>query len=355
MLLACLGSMLLFVTSKYQRCASLLTGLATMGLVSIDQHRLQPWAWQFVIVSLVLATAQPSTARTVWRWLVIGIYAWSAWSKIDYGFCVHHGPFLLDGICKAIGFAEGTRTWPANVRYVVAAAIPLFELLVAVGLCGRRTRRFAVCGAAAMHAGLLLSLGPWGHNHQPGVLVWNLFFLVQNWMLFWRHRTGSSVAEVPTTLAATRGNRFAKAVVIAALIWPLFEPLGGCDHWPSWAVYAAKLERVTVYLSESEFSQWPKDRQAYLGQQTVFDEWYPLRLDRWSLDALHAPIYPQDRFQVGVALALVRELGLNQIRIVIEGPANRFTGQRGVHEYVGRESVEKLADSYRLGARPRLE
>ena len=91
----------------------------------------------------------------------------------------------------------------------------------------------------------------------------------------------------------------------------------------------------------------------YIGTQTVPDDWYPLRIDRWSLDVLHAPIYPQDRFQIGVTLGLIQDLGLNQIRIVVEGPANRWTGKRRVDEYRGRESVEKLADSFRCGARPR--
>ena len=36
-----------------RRLACMLVGLTALSLVFIDQHRLQPWAWQFVILSFV--------------------------------------------------------------------------------------------------------------------------------------------------------------------------------------------------------------------------------------------------------------------------------------------------------------
>jgi hypothetical protein len=405
-LLAGLSGLQIIAAPRIRQWDCLLVGLCTFTLVGVDQHRLQPWVWQFFILSIVLATADSVTARAGWRWLVIGIYAWSAWSKLDRGFCVQHGPFLLEGLFKAIGLVGFMQAWPQKVTYTVAGFFPVFELLVAIGLSWSRTRRFAVLGAAMMHVGLLLALGPLGHDHRPGVLVWNAFFMVQNWILFGSQennekqkrpltlspgaqgrgrlspqgrgegiRAGSDfvIDSLETTVAADSktkpnsdggtlgstglavraGNWFAKSVVVAALCWPVLEPFGFCDHWPAWAVYAAKPERVTVFLAEEELSKLPQSMAQYLGARTVFDEWDPIRIDRWSLDAVYVPIYPQDRFQVGVALGLARDLRLNSIRIVIDGPANWWTGKPDVREYVGLESVEKLADSYRFNARPR--
>ena len=386
-----LGFLLFDSKSKSGCWACLLAGATTFGLVCIDQHRLQPWVWQFLILFVVLAFSDDSTARTVWRWLLIGIYGWSAWSKFDLGFCVQHGPFLLEGLFKSLGLLPFMMTFPRNVTYVLAGMIPIFELLVAIGLFWSPTRRIAVVGALVMHCGLLLALGPLGHQHRPGVLVWNLFFLVQNWILFGRHnftndpntigampreisrnevnssdrwgtettlntRDGSDRLALPAkkTVLENMGNAIAKISVITVLMWPLLEPFGYCDHWLAWAVYAAKPERVTVFLSEEEIPKLPVSMRQYVGPQTALDEWYPFRIDRWSLDAVYAPIYPQDRFQVGVALGLVQGLQLKTLRIVIEGPAHWWTGERMVSEFEGLESVETLADSYRCGARPRL-
>ena len=361
---------LLVQAATMWRWACVVMAISSFGLICFDQHRLQPWAWQFLLVAIVLGSAEVATARAAWRWLVIGIYAWSAWSKLEQGFFVQHGPFLLEGFFKSIGLTNSFRFWPENTRYAIAAMIPVFELLVACGLSWSRTRRIAFLGAAFMHVGLLLALGPLGHQHRPGVLVWNLFFLVQNWILFFRGRVERTNA--PLTLALSPadrgegiredavagrtvrvGNSLAWVVVIAALIWPAFESFGFCDHWPAWAVYAAKPERVTVSVHEDELLKLPETLKKYLGQQTVADEWHPLRIDRWSLDAVYVPLYPQDRFQVGVALGLVRDFELEQLRIVIEGPANWRTGKRVIHEFVGLDSIESLANSYRCGAQPR--
>ena len=79
-----------------------------------------------------------------------------------------------------------------------------------------------------------------------------------------------------------------------------------------------------------------------------------LRIDRWSLEALGAPVYPQDRFQVGVALALAEKYNLGQdIRVEIDSPANRWTGNRSTKVYQGAGAIRELAGQYRLNAFPR--
>ena len=338
-----------------RRPACLLIGLTTLSLVSIDQHRLQPWTWQFVILSFVFAIADDATAKSCWRWLVIIIYAWSAWSKMDQGFVIGHGRFLLDGLFKSVGLIQGIETCPESISRVLTATIPIFELLIAIGLCWNRTRFLAVIGAAFMHTALLLALGPFGHRHQPGVLIWNCFFLVQNGMLFLRTSSSQPFTPFNSIVSPIQiRNRLASLLVITAMLWPSLESLGLCDHWPAWAVYAAKPERVTVFVPADELSKLPENLKQYLGHQQIIDDTYPLRMDRWSLEAVYAPIYPQDRFQVGVALCLARRFDLNQIQVVIEGPADRWTGKRTIQRYVGIESLNTLANSYRCNAQPKM-
>lgn len=355
LLIIALGGMLFIKPIKPRRLATLIVGLSTIGLVCFDQHRLQPWVWQFLILTVVLIFAQDGPADELWRWVVIGIYGWSAWSKIDYGFCLQHGPFLLDGLFKAIRLTTLTQNWTATTWAIVAGAIPIFELLVAIGLAMTRTRRIALVGSFIMHVGLLLALGPLGHNHRPGVLLWNLFFLVQNWLLF-RGNSMTAAAQVagPSLQPKTMdGNRFATIFVIGVMTWPILEPYGFCDHWPAWAVYAAKPERVTFFVGEEELKKLPEEMKPYLGTVQGLDQWHSVRIDRWSLDTVLAPIYPQDRFQVGVSLGIVYRFDLKQVRLTIEQPADRLTGKRNIRSFTGRQTLENLANSFRLNARPR--
>lgn len=355
--------LLLFVanSSRLRRFACLASVICSFSLILIDQHRLQPWAWEFLLVAAILATADSATGRQCWRWLIIGVYAWSAWSKMDYGFCLYHGPFLLEGIAKSFHLPHNAAAWPTSVRCTLAGVIPVFEMLVACGLIFQKTRRPAVIGAAIMHLGLLLSLGPLGHNHRPGVLCWNLFFLAQNWILFRSFReekvTGiisDSNAKTPGAAPRWSGNLLAQVIVMAALIWPGLEPLGLCDHWPAWAVYAAKPERVTMLLHADELKKLPAELRQYVQHNSITEEWRSFRIDRWSLDAVWVPLYPQDRFQVGVILAIVDEFQLEQVQVVIERPANRWTGERIVRSYDNLESVKELTLSYRWNALPRV-
>lgn len=351
-LVVSLAAMVFVETLKFQRWGSLMMGLSTLGLVVIDQHRLQPWAWQFLILSVVLATAQAGMAYSAWRCLVIGIYAWSASSKMDHSFCVEHGPFLLDGFCRSIGLTKGTQAWPTGVRYAAAAAIPIAEFLIAGGLCWQRSRRYTVIATVMMHLALVFALGPFGHGHQPGVLLWNVFFLVQNWWLFVREPAiGRSNENVLSGTLIGIGNWIARSVVGAALAWPLLEPLGLCDHWLAWAVYAARPERVQVFLDDDDVRKLPLKLQPFVGAPD-FEGWHPFRIDRWSLDAVDAPTYPQDRFQVGVTLWLAHNFNLQQVRVVIESPANRWSGKRTAHEYIGLEPIQRLAATYRVNAFP---
>ena len=150
-LIASIGVMLFPARPQPRRIACLIMGLSTFLLVLIDQHRLQPWAWQFIILSLVLATSDNATSRTSWQWLIISIYAWSAWSKMDQGFFISHGRFLLEGLAKSIGLTQGTKFWPEWLLGSATISIPVFEMLMAFGLAWPATRRFAVILAAMMH------------------------------------------------------------------------------------------------------------------------------------------------------------------------------------------------------------
>jgi hypothetical protein len=86
------------------------------------------------------------------------------------------------------------------------------------------------------------------------------------------------------------------------------------------------------------------------------DLWRELRLDQWSLRQLHAPIYPEDRFQLGVALAVAKSIpepGL--IRVQWYAPADRWTGQRHSQLLRNQRELEVFARRFLVNVRPRWQ
>lgn len=329
--------------------AALLVAATTLGLlILLNQHRLQPWAWQFLIVALLIGSATPAVALAGWRWLAVSIYFWSALSKLDVTFFHSHGPFLLEGLFRALGSSNALGLWSETARSRLAAAIPLSELTVALMLAVPQTRLFGLVAAIAMHLVLLLALGPFGHDHQAGVLLWNLFFIGQNLLLFAR-----PAIPCPARRDQSAGSRLAWLAACVAIALPALEPFGGWDHWPGWAVYASRPERVYVSVAEADADRLPDHLQPWLEPAGPFEPWRQLRIDRWSLSAVGAPIYPQDRFAVGAALAVATGTGRPDVRIAWDSAADRFTGMRTSQVLTGTEAVEAFARRYRFNAQPR--
>lgn len=340
-------------------------------LILLDQHRLQVWAYQFAIVAIVIASLARAScsdqALSLLRLLTVGIYFWSAVSKLDDTFLNGLGPELLRGMLTAFGLEPGWMR--ADVATVLAFAFPLNELAVAALLAFRPTRKYGLIFSLIMHLLLLATLGPWGLDHSWGVLLWNVYFIGQNVLIFSRQASGgrqpaedfdrSTTATLPVPLSLGRGEmtakpaaRLASWVVYVAVVLPVLEPFGWLDHWPGWAVYAPAGERVSLRLLswyDRPSVNLPPDVRAWISPFMS-----PARLSQWSLDVLATPISPDGRFQSGVLLAIVERFGNEASpNLAVESRANRFTGERDTTYLIGTREIRAYADSFWLNTRSR--
>ena len=105
--------------------------LSTAALAAIDQQRLQPWAYQFLLAAIILALADPRGALALLRLLVVSFYFHSALTKFDYSFLHTLGQQFLSVLVSV----DALDAWSEPWRLAAAAAFPAGELLVAVGLC----------------------------------------------------------------------------------------------------------------------------------------------------------------------------------------------------------------------------
>ena len=356
-MLAGLGGMLTAPEGRAARGALALFAAATCGMVLLDQQRFQPWAYELLLIAVVLAAAPATAAFALLRLLVISSYFYSALTKLDYAFVHTLGQQFLEALLGIMG--TGAEGFSESARLGAALVFPLGELAVAVALFFPRTRRAGLVGAIAIHLLLLLILGPLGLGHKPGVLVWNAFFIVQDVLLFGLARPKPSMEpaleETPEVAEKLRAPWPITVLVAAALVLPLLAPWSWFDVWPSWGLYAAGAQRTVLQVHRRAENKLPDELRPFVEEPSdLSDPWLTLRLDRWALETLGAPIYPQNRVQLAAALAVVSELNLDtRARVVRFGLADRFTGERDVEVVSGLVQSEAAADEYHLNARPR--
>jgi len=348
--------------------AAIACGFAVQFLA--DQHRLQPWAWQFFILATVIALADDRLVFRGWFLLVCMIYAWSAVSKMDDSFIVPFGhiieraltaPLQLTGLqWSSMGqwFCHELADFFAVCAPAVEIAIPALALFP-------RTRGWGFWLSAAMHLYLVMFLGPWGLGHQPGVLVWNVFFMAQNALLF-RERSmrfpirGLGTCDRPLTGALARTRRgIVEALLAFVMLWPAVEPWGYCDAWLGWAVYVPRFHRVEVRIADealegpysflTEHVQGAGPWKGYSAPPRT----RRVNVSRMSLSLLGVPEYPNHRFAVGVALDWqLRGEGAGLEVQLFERP-NRFRAiSRYVRTLTTPAELEAYAQTFRVNALP---
>lgn len=346
--------------------------LVSLVLVMLNQHRLQPWLYHFWLLALVLidkknghhvlepdnSTCQrevvpaqspitrsrvvllePSSARLLRCvcLLTAGIYFWSGWSKLDATFLSGYGQQFVEAILNSVGLS--LRFWNETTRMNAAAVLPVGEILVAGLLLFWKTRAAGLRLSFIMHGLLLLAVGPFGLNHEAGVLLWNVWFLVQNGLLLKISR-GTKTEVSPSCRA--NGRSLADVVLLASLFLPAVRGSGLWDNWPSWAVYASAPARMRILVRDDHISKLPIELQDCIERRSVDDGWSWLRLDWWSLRTVNAPLYPQPRFQLALALAIARDCAMpDGVRIVYEGEAARLTGVRTTQVATGLAELER--------------
>ena len=298
--------------------------LLCIAMVCLNQHRLQAWFYHGLLFSLTFLIADP---RSQLRWLqaiVISIYAYSALGKFDYQFLHTVGQDFLNLVMSWFGLS--TSQWAVQDRMLAASLMPISELLIAGLLCWHRSRRAAGSLACLFHVALaMLMLVELGHSW--GVVLWNLQFAVQSILLFVmpsRLVQPGHVKKIDTLNLSLAAH----ALLLVAILMPVFERTGWWDHWPSWALYSPHSSRAEILIAAHAKNDLPETLQPLLiyddSVQTIY-----VPLSQWSLQTLGVPIYPQARFQLGVALFLRNQAGkLQAMQVELRSAADRFTGER---------------------------
>ena len=363
------------LSTKYRwaKPAIILFVVSTSLLILLNQHRLQPWAYLMLVTSCLLVCL-PNKTSLIWvRRIVISIYIYSAISKFDYQFVFTVGEQMLNVL---LGFVHlETTGLPQWLQISLVLCLPMSELLIGCLLLFSKTRKFGGWLAIGLHTSLLLVLGPLGLNHQPGVLIWNAWFIVQAWLLFASVHSNKNLAEpensedlgkvavetsptsgdTPSIELIWLGRLLASFVIvfpITCAVSPWVELPMKADHWVAWEVYAPRSSRATAQIPAWTSSDPTLDQPSF---DTTPQSQTP---NQWSLNMLGVPVYPQDRFQAACWLSLTKEQALSGGRsptLTVSGTANRFTGEREQIRIDGPVAAQKYRRKLWLNTLPRWD
>jgi hypothetical protein len=324
---------------------------AWVVLVCCDQHCNQVWAYHLLLCGLIATCARTSAVGLErLRWLTIGIYAWSAVSKLDAGFVAGPGRVLWSGLVTAFHLSAGAMSPPfANI---VPWMMPAGELLTAILLGIPKWRRMGLILSLVMHGLLLLAVGPLGLQHEAGVQLWNAVFIGQNLLLFGKTAgTGGVIVVRKSQFAAGAilAERMSVTLLMLAVTLPVLQAWNLWDVWPSWAVYSTRGGWTTIFVHDEDVEKLPEAAREFVGAAPILSEWRPVDIDAWSLKTLHCPVYPQARFRIGVAAALSAEA---RIRVDRRSPPGRFSGESksDSFEFTGGRLPEEVTRQFWLNS-----
>lgn len=313
------------------RTVGLLCFVISLGvLTALDQHRFQPWVCQFLLLGLLLLLAPGPRCGSLCRILVVSIYFWSGVSKLDAAFLVSHGQLLLSGMLAPLGIE--TTYWAPRTRELLTLLFPLGEVAVGICLLFRWTEKIGLAASLCMHLLLIWTLGL-GLHHEWSVLIWNAYFIAQNLILFRAPFWGGAAASREESSAIRNVSQFWWRAALGwtglAICYPALELIGYCDHWPAWAVYSARPAQVRIRINESALAGLPEHLRPFLGSPQPLEEAVPFRLEAWSFQTCGSPVYPQTRYRLALALALLEPvLPKNAWNVEIRETPDRFTGKR---------------------------
>jgi hypothetical protein len=266
-------------------------------LIVLDQTRLQPWVYQYLIMLLVMAGSRADDESDVAlalaseRLVVVALYFWSGAQKLNWSF----GQEVLPGLLSH----SGIRLPAALVPYLPLAGIglALSEMMIGIALLIRRTRQGAVVLAVAMHLLVLLTLVASLRN--TVVWAWNLSMMLMVASLFWRSTHEAVLASPHVWRRRDALGFLTKAVMALCCVLPALSFMGWWDMYLSAALYSGNTPVAVMRISENVRAALPlaAGRQVFrTGRGDLMLPFY-----EWSMAEMNVPPYPEPRVYKQIA------------------------------------------------------
>jgi uncharacterized membrane protein YphA (DoxX/SURF4 family) len=296
----------------------------TVFLILLDQSRLQPWVYQYLIMLSALGwysgynpdSAAPDYCLAVNQLVIAALYFWSGVQKLNWAFCHEVVPSLLEP------YFERLAHLPA-----IGIGIAICEALIGVGLLVRKTRHVAVLSAISLHSLILILLISKGQNSI--IWLWNIGMIFMVVLLF--RRTEINVRKRLLRLDGSNSmSHFAKVVLVLCGVLPGFSFIGLWDSYLSAALYSGNTSVAVVHLSDRVRGQLPPLIRSHLFTTKAGELMLPFY--EWSMTELNVPPYPEARIYEALTRRLCRHAeDSREVELIVKESPAVFTGSYTVH------------------------
>lgn len=284
-------------------------------LTLLDQTRLQPWAYQYALMLLVLgfyswqASDQKSNVYilNISRFIVASIYIYSGLQKINYEFVLATFPWMIEPVARQLSLSV------ADVLFI-GCTVPIIEILIGLALLTSRYRKYGILLATSMCIFVLATLGPTGHNWNSSVWPWNIALLAVVFVLFYRTKEVSflnilSIIKRPLGIAT----------MLIFGIMPLTSFFHIWDSYPSWSLYSGTTNQASIIMPSATVSELPINLQNMITPLPTGEN--ELRLFDWAYYELNTAPYPETRIFKNIANVFCNTYapGSTDVTIVMRG------------------------------------
>ena len=258
-------------------------------LFLLDQNRLQPWAYQYCVmltlITLQYKKTQNKTYLSTLQIVFASIYFWSGLQKVNTGFITNVVPWFLSAWKVQLSLSN---------YIIIGNLMAVTEIFMGVGLLHRKTKDISLYFIIAMHIFIVITLGPWGLNHNSVVWPWNLVMIALAMLLFKNNHF-----EVKKTFTLTKLELI---LVTAYITLPALHNLGLTDSYLSHALYSGNIH--SAHINYQIFPSYFAHNQSLLKEIETNNK--QISLQQWSFTELNVPIYPQERIFRSIAKTLCR-------------------------------------------------
>jgi hypothetical protein len=284
-------------------------------LVLEDQSRLQPWVFLYglILMATVFYRGEDLSKKVLATVLMIlgATYFWGGVQKINPFFGIEMFPWLSEFAASSDFFGQHPQ-----IAYISTG----LETLAGLALFFRQSRKLAALTLLGLHAFILISLGPFGHNWNHVIWPWNICFASFLLLLIWFQ--DKEKEPLPSLM---RSRYFLFCFVLVGCM-PALSIFDKWDHFLSGGFYSATAPEAIFYYHENEQSRMASSSTDFQYFNKGENEEFVL-IDQWALDHLGLPLYPEIRVQKQVGkhwcdcMAQPEYAGLRINR------KNRFTGE----------------------------
>lgn len=279
--------LLLFITQT--RWFIFIILLLNLALVLLDQNRMQPWFFMYNSILAVLFfynwridnVNNYNSFFIVLQLAVCAIYVYSGIQKINEGFMNEAFPELIKPMGKF--FSERQM----HILNKTGHVLPFYELFIGITLLIRPVRFIAIPMTILLHLCGIFLLGPWGNNYYPGIWPWNLSMILLVLLLF----SGKTTERFFSV-----SNLFKLPVFYYVLVFLWILPsLNLFNKWEtnlSLTFYSGNNHEGKIVLSKEAYKKLPLFIRHFAVSE---NEAYVLYPEKWCLQELKAPLYPEKR------------------------------------------------------------